>query len=185
MKKWMKNIKLIIAVSTMLAMFAIAPVVYGGISWTGIDPILYVNGTKFNVRAELPTEFICSLSGSIAITITVPGDASVDFISESSSDFGDCEVETDTEIVRDYGLKNKILVQAFFPADQSFPVKLKIDRDGAMVAVYEGFSNEVVTGKAVKFNGGTKGVDPVLTNSYDEISYTYTDSHAEISYTYR
>ena len=99
MKKLVKNIKLMVAVSTMLVMFAVAPVVYGGISWTGIDPILYVNGTKFNVRAELPSEFICSLSDDIEIVVTVPEDASVEFISESSSDFGDCEVETDTEIV--------------------------------------------------------------------------------------
>ena len=51
MKKLVKNIKLMVAVSTMLVMFAIAPVVYGGITWSGFDPIFYVDGTKFNVRA--------------------------------------------------------------------------------------------------------------------------------------
>ena len=39
MRKLIKNLKLIIAVSTMLALFAVAPVVYGGITWSGIDPI--------------------------------------------------------------------------------------------------------------------------------------------------
>ena len=177
MRKWMKNIKLMVAVSTMLAMFAVAPVVYGGITWSGFDPIFYVNGHKFNVRAELPSEFICSLSGSIAIDITVPGDATVDFISESSYEFSNgCEVETDTEIVWDDSLSEKVLLfRAFFPADQRFEVKIKIDKDGEMVAVYEGFSNEVVTGKAVKFNGGGSGTDSVLTDDYDETVYTYEE----------
>ena len=173
MFKRMKSLKLTVAVTTMLAMLAIAPMVYGGISWTGIDPILYVDGTKFNVRAELPSEFICGLTGPIAINITVPGDASLEFISESSHDFDGCVVETDTEITRDYSLTNKVRFQAFFPADQSFPVKFKIDRNGEMVEAYDGFSNEVVTGKRVIINANNGSVYSVLTDSYDETVYTY------------
>ena len=173
MKKLMKNIKLIIAVSTMLVMFAVAPVVYGGISWTGIDPILYVNDTKFNVRAELPSEFIYSISGPIEIGVTVPAGSRVKFISESSYIFDGCEIETNTRIFRDHDLNGRILVQAFFPANESFPVKLKVDRNGAMVAMYEGFSNEVVMGKWISLNANNGKIDPVLTDSYNEIAYTY------------
>lgn len=175
MKKWMRNIKLIIAASTMLVMFAIAPVVYGGISWTGIDPILYVDGTKFNVRAELPSEFVCNMTAPIKIVIMVPGDASVKFISESSHDFDGCVVETDTEIVRNYRLSGKVYFLAFFPADQSFPVRFKVDRNGEMVEAYKGFSNEVVTGKWVNINANNGSIDPVLTDSYDETVYTYEE----------
>ena len=156
-------------------MFAVAPVVYGGLSWTGIDPVLYVNGTKFNVRAELPSEFVCNMTGPIAIVITVPGDALVEFISESSHDFGGCIVETDTEITRDYELSSKVVFQAFFPADQSFPVKFKVDRNGEMVEVYEGFSNEIVTGKRVNINANNGSTDSVLTDDYDETVYTYEE----------
>ena len=179
MRKLIKNLKLIIAVSTMLALFAVAPVVYGGITWTGIDPIFYVNGTKFNVRAELPSEFICSLSGPIEIGVTVPADSHVKFISESSHIFDGCEVETKTKFFRDNDINNRILIQALFPAYESFPVKLKVDRDGVMVAVYEGFSNEVVTGKWVKFNGKGGTTDPVLTDDYDGTAYTYEDDQGE------
>ena len=175
MGKWIRNIKLMVAVSTMLAMFAIAPVVYGGLSWTGIDPILYVNGTKFNVRAELPSAFICSISGPIEIGVRVPAGSRVKFISESSYIFDGCEIETNTRIFRDHNLNGRILVQAFFPADESFSVKLKIDRDGKMVALYQGYSNEVVTGKWVNINAKNGSIDPVLTDSYDGTVYTYED----------
>ena len=179
MKEWMRNIKLIIAVSTMLVMFAVAPVVYGGITWSGFDPIFYVDGTKFNVRAELPSAFICSISGPIEIGVTVPAGSRVKFISESSYIFDGCEIETNTRIFRDHDLKGRILIQAFFPAYESFPVRLKVDRDGVMVAVYEGFSNEVVTGKWVKFNGKGGTTDPVLTDDYDGTVYTYEDDQGE------
>ena len=175
MKKLVKNIKLMVAVSTMLVMFAIAPVVYGGITWSGFDPIFYVDGTKFNVRAELPSAFICSISGPIEIGVTVPAGSRVKFISESSYVFDGCEVETNTRIFRDNDLNNRILVQAFFPADQSFSVKLKIDRDDKMVSVYQGYSNEVVTGKWISLNANNGSTDPVLTADYDETAYTYDD----------
>lgn len=175
MKKLVKNIKLMVAVSTMLVMFAIAPVVYGGITWSGFDPIFYVDGTKFNVRAELPSAFICSISGPIEIGVTVPAGSRVKFISESSYIFDGCEIETNTRIFRDHDLKGRILIQAFFPAYESFPVRLKVDRDGVMVAVYEGFSNEVVTGKWISLNANNGRIDPVLTDSYNEIAYTYME----------
>ena len=175
MKKLVKNIKLMVAVSTMLAMFAVAPVVYGGITWSGFDPIFYVDGTKFNVRAELPSAFICSISGPIEIGVTVPAGSRVKFISESSYIFDGCEIETNTRIFRDHDLKGRILIQAFFPAYESFPVRLKVDRDGVMVAVYEGFSNEVVTGKWINLNANNGRIDPVLTDSYNEIAYTYME----------
>ena len=83
----------------------------------------------------------------------------------------------DTEIVRnpDPSVTRKVFFEAFFPADQSFDVKLKVDRNNEMVKVYEGFSNEIVTGKWVKFNGNDGTVDPVLTDDYDETVYTYED----------
>ena len=175
MRKWMKNIKLIIAVSTMLVMFAVAPVVYGGITWSGIDPIFYVDGHKFNVRAEWPSAYNCSISDDIKIVVKVPAGSKVKFISESLHVFEGCEIETNTKIFRDHNLRNRILVQAFFPADESFSVKLKIDRDGKMVAMYQGYSNEVVTGKWISLNANNGTTDPVLTADYNEIAYTYDD----------
>ena len=120
-------------------------------------------------------ESVCNMTAPIKIYITVPGDASMQFISESSHDFGGCLVETNTKIVRDYSLSNKVFFQAFFPADQSFPVRFKVDRNGEMVEAYEGFSNEVVTGKRVIINANNGSIDTVLTAEYDEVFYTYYD----------
>ena len=90
MKKWVKNIKLMIAVSTMMAMFAIAPVVHGGITWSGIDPIFLVKGHQFNVIIKWPEQYTCSIEDPIKVKIRVPEDSSYVFISESSDDVGDC-----------------------------------------------------------------------------------------------
>ena len=90
MKKWMRNIKLIIAVSTMLAMFAIAPIVHGGISWTGIDPIFLVKDHQFNVIIKWPEQYTCSIEDPIDVTIRMPKNSPYVFISESSDDVGDC-----------------------------------------------------------------------------------------------
>ena len=174
MRKWMRNIKLIIAVSTMLAMFAVAPVVYGGITWSGIDPVIFINGQKFNVRVEWPSAFDCSISGPINITVTTPRKALVEFISESVDEFSGCLVETNTEIISS-AKGSKTTFEAFVPSAESFEVRLKIDRNGELVAVYEGLSNELVTGDSVGQHGKDLGIDPVLPDDYDESGYNFIE----------
>ncbi len=179
MSKLMKNIKLMVGVSTMLVVLAVAPVVYGGTKWSGMDPILMIENHQFNVRPEWPSHFDCSFTGPIQITVAVPEGASVELLDESSFDLSDCKVETDTVIVTDSSLRNKVRFEAFFPSGESFDVKLKIDRDGELVAVYLGLSNQVITGKVVKFNGNDQGFDPVLPEHYDGTSYNYEDDQGE------
>ena len=49
MKKRMRNLKLAAAASAVLMFLIAAPVVYGGLRWTGFDPELEVGGHKVNV----------------------------------------------------------------------------------------------------------------------------------------
>ena len=46
MRKLMRNVKLVAAASAVLAFMVAAPVVYGGLRWTGFDPELQVGGHK-------------------------------------------------------------------------------------------------------------------------------------------
>ena len=144
MKKLMKNIKLMIAVSTMLAMFAIAPVVYGGISWTGIDPILMIDGHQYNVRFEWPSEFDCAFTGPMELEVKVPPDVSAELIEESNGNFGGCSQETVTTIVVDKRLKNKLKFAGFVHGASNFDVNIKVDVDGMFITEAHGLANRVV-----------------------------------------
>ena len=145
MKKWMKNLKLMAAVSALIALFAVAPVVYGGVTWSGIDPIFEANGHTFNVFVEWPSGSECSITGPIFVEVHNK-DAS--FIGESSKPFA-CDdstvtVETDTLFRRIGGPHNFVVTQMRVPASESFPVRLKVYRDGVLEGVCEGQSQESV-----------------------------------------
>ena len=143
MKKLIKNIKLIAGVSTMLAVLAVAPVVYGGISWSGIDPVLKVNRHTFNVWVEWPEGMECSINGPISVTVH---NKNAIFISESTEQF-DCggtshTVVTETIVKKKGGPHNFVIPHVRVPASESFPVQTKVFKNGVFVALCAGQSNE-------------------------------------------
>ena len=93
-----RNLKLMAGLGAVLVMFAAVPVVHGGMSWTGIDPIFNVNGHQFNVWIEWPSQYDCDIE-EIEVEVKVPSDFDYEFVSESSEDLG-CGslVTTETEI---------------------------------------------------------------------------------------
>ena len=96
--KLIKNMKMVVGLGATVAMFAIAPVVYGGITWSGIDPIFTVDGYKFNVKIEYPSQYDCDFDDEVEVVVTVPKGASTEFVSESQGELSGCEQGTSTSI---------------------------------------------------------------------------------------
>lgn len=139
----------------MIAMFAIVSVAHAGVLWSGIDPIFKVDGRKFNVWIEWPSEYTCTIIEPIAVNVKVPKDSSYVFISESVDDVGNCGAHqrTVTNVTFQSKLRNEVKVAATVTSALTFPVMVKVYRDGELMRVYYGTSNESVTGQGIKLNG--------------------------------
>lgn len=83
---WSRRIKLLAGASAIMAALVVAPVVYGGGRWSGMDPELRVNGEKVNVWVEWPTDMTCEV-GNIKVQVLAPLLANVQLVSESSGSF--------------------------------------------------------------------------------------------------
>jgi hypothetical protein len=152
----MKKIKLFAAPAIlMIAMFAIVSVAHAGVLWSGIDPVFKVDGRRFNVWIEWPSEYTCTITEPIAVDVKVPRDSSYVFISESADDVGNCGAHqrTMTNVTFQSKLRNEVKVAATVTSDLTFPVVVKVYREGELVRVYYGASNESVTGRGIKING--------------------------------
>ena len=171
-----------VTISTMLAMFAIAPVVYGGITWSGIDPIFTVDGHRFNVRIEFPIEYSCDVDGPIDVKVAVPAGAHGKFIMESAGVFGDCLQVTHTTLVRKDNYVNKIAVGVRVNTDEEFRVRVKVDLDGIWVKSTEGDAGKWVVARNIRYDSadeGGLGLDPALENRGDGYNYSYEDDQGE------
>ena len=85
-KWWSRNLKWMVVVSALLVLVATAPVVSAGRRWSGIDPVLQVNGDQFNITVFWPEEFDCYIDG-IDFTVTVPRGADAEVLDESTGEF--------------------------------------------------------------------------------------------------
>ena len=176
MRKLIKNMKLIVAVSTMLAMFAAAPVVYGGISWTGIDPIFMVNDQKFNVKIEYPSAFDCDIDGLVEVRVEVPQNAKTQFIAESSGNLSGCTQKTRTKIVENKNLKDRVNIMARISSSETFPVRVRVAVDGTLARSAIGRSNEWVKVKSINLKGSSEKEVTNSDDDPDELVYTYEDN---------
>jgi hypothetical protein len=168
----MKKIKLFAAPAIlMIAMFAIVSVAHAGVLWSGIDPVFKVDGRKFNVWIEWPSEYTCTITEPIAVDVKVPRDSSYVFISESADDVGNCGAHqrTDTKVQFHGAKRNEVKVASIVTSDQTFPVVVKIYREGELVRVYEGMSNAVVTGKGIKIKGAERLLNAGANSALDTI----------------
>ena len=149
MKGLIMNLKLMAGVAAVLVMFAAVPVVYGGVSWTGIDPIFIVNGHQFNVWIEWPSQYDCDIE-EIEVTVRVSADMYYEFVSESSEDLGCGSLtSTNTKVKFDDNGDNKVKVKGEVESDETFPVVVKVYLDGELVRTYEGDSDDDVTGEPI------------------------------------
>ncbi len=145
MKVWMKNLKLMAALSVIVVVFASASVAYGGLRWAGFDPELMVNGDQVNIYVEWPASYTCDVD-DVHVVVSVPRGTDVTLVGESFSNF-DCNgeaffVESDTQIVT-HGKKNAIKVMATVESDERFPVRLQVFENGQLQQLCEGRNNKV------------------------------------------
>ena len=152
-KWWSRNLKWMVVVSALLVLVATAPVVSAGRRWSGIDPVLQVNGDRFNITVFWPEEFDCYIDG-IDFTVTVPRGADAEVLDESIDTFlcGDDEfneIETDTEIIYHRGRGKMVNISAYVDAEgERFPIRVLVARDGVPERVCRGWANTDVDCKA-------------------------------------
>ncbi len=137
------RLKLTLGLSVaVLMLLAVAPVVHGGISWTGIDPVLLANGHVMNVWVEWKTGRECSITGPISVEIN----ARAQLLSESVEVFscGDLlsRVSTQTTVKEISVPFLFTLKRVYVPASDSFEVRVKVYRDGVLVRTCEGMTNQ-------------------------------------------
>ncbi len=144
MKKLGNRLKLTLGLSVaVLVLLAVAPVVHGGLSWTGIDPVLLANGHTLNVWVEWPTGRECSINGPILVEVH----ARATLLAESMETFNcatkDNIISTAT-MVKAIGIPSQFKVEhVFVPSTQVFPVRVKVYKDGELGAVCESRSNQL------------------------------------------
>lgn len=150
----MKRLKWMAGASALLALLVIAPVHGKGGRWSGIDPEVRVNNDTINVWIEWPEDQTCLIDGLIDVDIWHPKKADVQLISESYDVFP-CDTAKDGYIhaLTKTNLKdgtesdpNKggILVAAKVNTSEQMPVNVKVYRNGKLIQLCEGFSDEFV-----------------------------------------
>ena len=70
----LKYLRLAAVVSTLVVMFASVTVVYGGLRWAGMDPIVNLDDSQINITVFWPPEHTCSIDDPIKIGVIYPAD---------------------------------------------------------------------------------------------------------------
>lgn len=155
MDTWIRQLKWIVSAIVLVSMLTVPAVVFGhGGRWSGMDPDFVVDGHQYNVTIYWPSHHSCNIEGPIKFVIRAPGG---EFGSESEGEFS-CSIADETQSVTSQGeisLETKtrflskskrgpIMITAGLRSSESFPVLIKIERDGRTVQECEGESNELI-----------------------------------------
>ena len=139
----MKQLKLLGVFTAFAVFIAAASVVYGGLSWTGIDPIItYTSSTgthTVNVDVGMPPGQWCHVA-SIDIDIEIEGYVDHDDLT------GPCSVTTSTS-VSGPGAPGEISVSATVVTTNGkakFPVQIMISQNGTELNVCSGKANSAI-----------------------------------------
>ena len=144
MRKLRGKLKWMTGASMILVLMLVTTVAYGGGRFSGIDPIVYVDGDRINIWAEWPEEYTCELDGLIDFEIKHSKKSEVEFVSESIDDF-DCgdgsstTIWTQSELKADKKLKtDEIRVKAKAKATGVFPLRVVVYQNDVLVGSCEG-----------------------------------------------
>lgn len=140
-----KNLKWMVGASMLAVMLAAVGVVHGGGRWSGIDPILTVDGHQVNIIVSTSQGSWCDLD-TIAVEVSVPQGSDTQFISESSG--ADCGIVTSTTIVENEDPNDQGLYFTTVPI-QSGGKKVQVDTevyvDSRLVGIFFGDMNVIYT----------------------------------------
>ena len=141
MTKMKKQLKLMAIVSAFAVFMAAASVVYGGLSWTGIDPIITLSdGSEVHVDIGVPPGQWCKVDSPIQVTVTVPPG----ILSVVEQD-GPCGVTTETTVV--VGSVGEIGVSATVNTTKGkakFRIEIMISHEGQELNTCSGKANGTV-----------------------------------------
>ncbi|MDP6453622.1 MAG: hypothetical protein QF898_09970 [SAR202 cluster bacterium] len=141
----MKQLKLLGVFTAFAVFIAAASVVYGGLSWTGIDPIItYTSSTgthTVNVDVGMPPGQWCHVA-SIDIDVDIAGYDHHDDLT------GPCSITTSTDgSDSGTGTPGEISVSATVVTTNGkakFPVQIMISQNGTELNVCSGKANSVI-----------------------------------------
>lgn len=116
--------------------------------WTGIDPVIDVDGKQVSVYVEWPSEMTDEIEPLIPTTVTVNQGRNAYVVSESSEVIDDVLISTKTSLAYAPGLGKNVMVAVTVASDDDdvFPVRVHLSLDGQVVAIVEGVSNSPVIG---------------------------------------
>ncbi len=147
MLKSFRTLKILGVISALLVVMVAAGVAHGGGRWSGIDPVLRVNGDRINIWVEWPTEHTCDIKDMDVLAV-VPLLADAELVAESAERFR-CDngrkitLQTNTSMIQASVLVSS--VSAFVKSDKVFPVRLKVSMNGGEIRTCTGLSNVIVT----------------------------------------
>ena len=137
-----RSLKLIGVVSAMLAVLVGASVVYGGLRWSGFDPIVNVDGVKYSLNVAVPPDKWCDIARPISVKFYVPRGAQTELVEEFVGGEEFCGVTTETSFQK-HPLLRKVFVSVRIPARGRFPVDVMLT-SGESEQVCSGSSNRPI-----------------------------------------
>ena len=154
--KGLKHLRLAAAIPALIILFASATVVFGGLRWIGMDPIVTLDDAEVSVYVQWPGQHTCSIDGPIEIGVNYPtGISDAQLVSESQSQFG-CsgtgglvvELETATALQESPDTPSnadKVIVTTLLTSSETMPVKVEVTLDGEVIRKCAGKSNHLIT----------------------------------------
>ncbi|MCH8108714.1 MAG: hypothetical protein IIB15_01160 [Chloroflexi bacterium] len=152
---------MVIPAAMMLLLLSV-PIVSAGGRWSGINPILAVNGDRINIWLGWPTGKECMVDYA-GVFVHVAHGVDVQFISESSEVFI-CEngytPTIRTETVYDKGLGNVVRVEAIAYSSEYFETNTEVYLNGKIKSRCRKFTSELMSFAPVSLSGsGSTGDD--------------------------
>ena len=161
--KALKHLRWAAAVPALFVLFASATVVFGGLRWIGMDPIVTLDDSQINITVFWPQPLTCSIDNPIEIGVIYPaGVTDARLVSESQSLF-ECD-GTDGEVVElvtvtdlqqspDTSRKaDKVVVTTLLASSEKMPVRVEVALDGETIRECRGKSNRLITCRPFKLS---------------------------------
>lgn len=147
MTKGSKRLKWATVLPAILIMVFSVTAVYGGLRWSGIDPVVNLDDHTLNITAQWHSETLCSVNSDILIDVYHPAGVYANVVTESTAE---CEVDgelvevstvTNTHVTN----SNKVTVTGLVSSDTNMPARLLLDLDGKHIRTCGGQANTLIT----------------------------------------
>jgi len=101
MFRGMKKLKLFVGISALMLLVLSVGVAHGGGRWSGIDPVVMVDGHKMNILVSATNKDWCDLD-YVDVRLILPQGSDYTFMGESYYGSADCAVSTATTVMENY-----------------------------------------------------------------------------------